>query len=187
MINQRGIDLIQSFEKCRLKSYQGAADKPGVFTIGWGHVITGHEVPDLFRPGQMMRDVEITQAQADFLFEQDLQKFMNGLRLRTPTESLQALNDDQKASMVSLVYNIGLAAFKEQSTFYKLLVAGNLDQIPDRGFKGWIHSNGGVTNGLIVRRAAEKALFLSDYGPYDLFVQNNNSAVLGKARKYLGV
>ena len=50
-ISQRGIDLIKSYEGCRLTAYVCPG---GVWTIGWGH--TGNDVYE----GQV-----ITQAEAD--------------------------------------------------------------------------------------------------------------------------
>ena len=59
-INETGIALIKRFEGCRLTAYKCSA---GVWTIGYGHTSGVHS-------GQA-----ITQAQADALLRQDLEKF----------------------------------------------------------------------------------------------------------------
>ena len=189
-INIRGIELIKAFEKCKLKSYHGAADAPGIYTIGWGHVITGHEQHthgfDLFRPGQMMRDVAITQQIADDLLKLDIEKTIKVLTMKIKKEQLETLNEDQFAALVSIVYNVGVGAFVRQSTFMKLLAAGaSMEKIANLGFKGWVYAGGRPVNGLIIRRAAEKALFLGDYGPMQQFMERRTNLVT-TAKRYLG-
>ncbi len=184
-VNDRTVQLIQSFEKCRLKAYQGAADAPGVYTIGWGHVLTGHEVPDLFRVGQMMRDVTITQQQADALFLNDIKTTVNGVNMRLEPEIASQLTDDQFGALVSLSYNIGLGGFNS-SKVKATINSGSIDKASDY-FKSWIRANGEVVNGLVRRRAAERALYQSDYQTLDYFLDNYGSATVTKAQQYLGL
>lgn len=191
MINQRGIDLIKSFEQCRLKAYHGAADADGVFTIGWGHVITGFEKDthgiELFRPGQRISECAITQQMADELFEADIKIFEKGLRLALNKEIMAKLSSDQFSAMASLVFNIGLGAFRNSSTLRKVLLeSGDVVAAGKKGFKGWIRSNNKVQSGLIRRRAAEMALYFSEYGAMDRFMHGGTKDV-PDARRYLGI
>lgn len=88
-INQDGLDLIKYFEGCRLKAY---LDVAGVPTIGWGH--TG---PDVFL-GQ-----RITQAKADRLLDEDLDRFEAAVEKLTGGVA----TDNQFAALVSFAYNVG--------------------------------------------------------------------------------
>lgn len=56
------IPFIQGFESCELTAYHGAADRPGLYTCGWGS--TGPDVT---------ADTVWTQAQADARFANDLE------------------------------------------------------------------------------------------------------------------
>ena len=55
-LSKQGADFIKSFEGCRLEAYHGAADRPGLYTIGYGHT------------GKVQKGQKITQAEADRLF-----------------------------------------------------------------------------------------------------------------------
>lgn len=193
VIDDRAVSLIKSFEKLRLKSYQGAADALDIYTIGWGHVLTGHEIPDLFKPGQMMQDVSITADQADQLFMNDIGVFIKGLQMRLSTDACSKLTDDQFGALVSFAYNIGLGGFgssqvmaqvnrgsiDEASNFFKSFVrSGAVD--PDTGRKP-------IVNGLVRRRAAERALYKSDYDMVDYFMNNSNATAINKAQTYIGL
>lgn len=61
-INDNCINLIKSFEGLSLKVYHGAADKPTVFTIGYGTI---KYPPDYVRGKSVaLGDPDITEAQA---------------------------------------------------------------------------------------------------------------------------
>jgi lysozyme len=148
-VSPRGRQLIQSFEGCRLRAYQ---DSGGVWTVGFGHV-------DGVVEGQ-----EIGQAQADRMFQQDVDRFAAGLNglIRAP------VSQDQFDALCSLAYNIGLGAFA-QSTLLKLLNDGNMEAAAQQ-FMVWIHVAGTVSPGLVRRRAAEAALFTRrDVMPKSIF------------------
>jgi GH24 family phage-related lysozyme (muramidase) len=139
-ISQLGVDLIQSFEDCRLEAYICPAGKP---TIGWGS--TGPHVS----LGQT-----ITQAEADALFKADLSKFEQGIRelVKVP------LTQPQYDALISFTYNCGLSAFKK-STLLKLLNAGKFGQAADE-LRKWVKAKGKTLPGLVRRREAERELFL---------------------------
>jgi lysozyme len=181
-LNSRAIELIQHFESRRLKAYHGEADAPGVFTIGWGHVITGNEVPDIFKPGNLMRDVVITESQAEELFANDIDRFIKGVYMRL-NEKRNQLTEDQLGAIVSLAFNIGLGNFAISAVKKTINMAEIKDAV--HGFKSWIRSAGEIRNGLIRRRAAEAALFNSDYSTMTFLLNNSNPATIKRAIEYL--
>jgi len=143
--SQNGIDLIKRFEGLELESYQDIA---GIWTIGYGH--TGPEVGP---------DQQITASEAEALLRHDLisrEKGVNRL-VRVP------LNQNEFDALVSFVYNVGLGAF-ERSTCRRRLNNGN--RVGAAEALTWFNKatvNGVLVEvrGLTIRRAAEKALFLT--------------------------
>lgn len=152
-INSAGLDLVKSFEGCRLVAYDDLdpnkvlqkGDKPrGTLTIGYGH--TG---PDVFI-GQ-----KITAEEAQALLEGDLDEAEGGV------ESLATvkLSDNEFAALVSLAFNIGLGNFGSSTLLRKLNAGDKL--AASQEFARWNKSKGKVQAGLTRRRAAEAALFLT--------------------------
>lgn len=142
--NQKGVALIKSYETLRLHAYPAtkAEEAQGLYTIGYGHA----GVP---------KGMVITEAQAEEMLKQDLAKFEKGV-----AEAVQVqLTPDQFAALVSLAFNIGVGAF-QKSTLVRLLNkrdwAGAANQ-----FGAWIKQGDVILEGLVLRRAAEKALFLA--------------------------
>jgi len=73
------------------------------------------------------------------------------------------LNDNQKTSLASLIYNIGETRFKE-SNAYKYLIDNNLEDFKYEAFnseQGFVKSKGKKLKGLVNRRQKEKELFES--------------------------
>lgn len=138
-INQAGLDLIKSFEGCRLEAYQ---DIVGIWTIGYGHVSAD------VHPG-----LTITQAQADDLLAKDLKRFEDGVSALCPQ-----VNENQFSALVCLSYNIGLSNLKS-STLLKKLNVGDVSGAADQ-FLVWDKAGGKPVAGLLRRRQAERALFL---------------------------
>jgi lysozyme len=140
-INDTGLGLIKSFESCKLKTYK---DIKGILTIGWGH--TGEDVtPDLI----------ITQDDADYLLEQDLQWFENGVDSLVGDKA----NDNQFAALISFSYNLGLKTL-QGSTLLRDFLAGDVQAAADQ-FVLWDHAGGVEVPGLLRRRQAERDIFLS--------------------------
>jgi len=145
------IDLIKSFETCRLTAYMPTAkDRP---TIGWG--TTGPDV----RMGMTW-----TQGHADARFERDLADFATGV-----THELQGkpTTQGQFDALVSFAYNVGLdddadtiAEGLGDSTLLKRHLAGDYAGAAAQ-FALWNKQAGVVLGGLTRRRAAERALYLS--------------------------
>ena len=139
-ISRRGINLIKRWEGCKLRAYR---DVKGVLTIGWGTT----------DPKYAFDGNEITQAQADHLFMQDVLKFQREIAPLIKVEVAQAHWD----ALISLAYNIGSGAFG-RSTLLRLLNQGNYAGAQGQ-FSRWIYSGGKVYQGLVNRRADEAQVF----------------------------
>jgi len=140
--SERAIDLIKRFESCRLKAYQ---DSAGVWTIGWGTTGKGIQF-----------GLTITQRTADYLLMAHVLDI--GLELTYLFEN--KLKQYEFDALVCFIYNIGIGAFKK-STMYKLLREGKKNAASHE-FDKWVYAGGQKLNGLVKRRAAEKAMFCND-------------------------
>lgn len=139
-ISNKGVNIIKYFEKFSAKAYR-ALKTEKYLTIGYGHY--GRDVA----PSDT-----ITLAEAENLLKYDIQTF------EVPINELNIeLEQHQYDALVSLVYNIGLDAFKK-STFRKKLLAKDFDSAPIE-FSKWVYSGGSFSNGLAKRRFAEAKLF----------------------------
>ncbi len=141
---KKGIDLIHSFEQCRLEAYPDPGSKNGEpYTIGWGS--TG--------PG-IVRGTRWTQAQADERFQKDLTKFSEGVvRLLAGARTTPWQFD----ALVSFAYNVGLNALGN-STLLRKHKAGDFEGAAQE-FLRWVNNDGKRMKGLVSRRAAEAALY----------------------------
>ena len=140
-INMAGLELIKSFEGCRLTAYKCPA---GVWTIGYGH--TGPDV----KSGKT-----ITFTEAEQLLKGDLDKFEDGVEKGIGTA---AVTENQFAAMVSLAFNIGLGGFLK-STVLRMHKAGKYE-LAANAFLLWINGGGRQLPGLVRRRKAERTLYL---------------------------
>lgn len=136
-INETGIALIKRFEGCRLTAYKCSA---GVWTIGYGHTSGVHS-------GQA-----ITQAQADALLRQDLEKFERYVNSTAYVPITAQLNENQFAALVSFAFNCG------QGNLKRLCAGRNTVQIA-AAMPQYCKAAGRKLPGLVQRRAAEVALF----------------------------
>ena len=139
-ISQKGIDLIKSFEGCRLTSYKCPA---GVLTVGYGH--TGSDVH---------AGMTISQNEADRLLKMDLIVHCNNVSglVKVP------LNQNQFDALVSFEYNVGYGALAG-STLLRLLNARDYKGAGGQ-FGRWVYGGGKILPGLVRRRKAETLLFL---------------------------
>ena len=133
-------ELIKSFEGLELESYLCPA---GIWTIGYGHT------------GNVRKGQKITKKEADELLDVDLSVFRKGVRnlVKVP------LNQNQFGALVSFAYNVGLGNLKT-STLLRLLNEGNYTGAADQLLR-WNKSKGKVLTGLVRRREAERAVFLT--------------------------
>jgi lysozyme len=138
-INQKGLDLVKSFEGCKLTAYQ---DSGGIWTIGYG--TTGANV---------VEGLTIDQTTAD--------KWLMDRLNQTGDEVFGyvhvPLNDNQFSALVSFAYNVGIGNFKH-STLLTLLSGGDYKSASDEFLK-WDKIKGVVYPGLLRRRLAEQTLF----------------------------
>lgn len=133
-------ELIKSFEGLELEAYLCPAD---VWTIGYGHT------------GNVKEGDSVTKAEAEALLEKDLAVFRNGV-----TRAVKVpLNENQFGALVSFAYNLGIGSL-QSSTLLKLLNAGDYAGAADQ-FLRWNKSKGKVLTGLVRRREAERAVFLT--------------------------
>ena len=138
--SQAGIDLITSFEGCRLTAYQ---DSVGVWTIGYGHTSGVY-------PG-----MTITEEEAIAFLRQDLKTAENAVN----NNVTYGINQSQFDALVSFTFNVGTGNFTS-STLLMKLNAGDVNGAANE-FDRWIYAGGQVLEGLVRRRAAEKQMFLS--------------------------
>ena len=68
--------------------------------------------------------------------------------------SLGTLTQGQLDSLVSFVFNVGIANFNN-STLKKKVIANRFDKSIGKEFKRWIYSKGKVLQGLVKRREWE--------------------------------
>lgn len=150
--------LCKKWEGCELKAYKDAA---GVWTIAYGH--TGDDVYE---------GLEITQAQADALFEKDAAKHCKALNKRLDLLGI-ALNQNRFDAVLDMVYNLGVDMVlpvnkkDKPSTFCGALCAGNyakaaeymltFNKITDPKTGKKVEKKG-LTN----RRKAERELFVKE-------------------------
>jgi lysozyme len=143
--NAAGLSLIRQAEGLRLRAYLCPAN---VWTIGIGTTV----YPD---GRKVQRGDKCTEQQADRYLAHDLQEFERAVAAMVTVP----LTGNQFASLVSLAYNVGIGALRG-STLLRLLNAGDYVNAANQ-FLRWNRGGGRVLPGLVKRRAAERALFLS--------------------------
>lgn len=139
-ISDQGIALIKEFEGCELTAYVCPA---GVLTIGVGH--TGRDV----HAGQT-----ITEEEADELLRKDLETFE-----RCVNNYVGPVTQSQFDALVSFAFNLGCDALRNSTLLRKLNDGDDVGAADE--FGKWVKAGGKVLPGLVRRREAEKALFLS--------------------------
>lgn len=142
-ISQTGIHLIKYWEGFRGQLYQ---DANGNWTIGFGHLCNPLEVVR-YRKG-------ITQEQAEWIMKKDLAVVLKQL------EPLN-LNQNQFDALCSFIYNKGQGNFR-RSDLLKHIQQKNFVAAGEEFLnKKWSQAkNGKVLVGLLLRRKAERALFV---------------------------
>ena len=144
---QRGVDLIKEFEGLRLTAYR---DSVGVLTIGYGH--TNNTASASQYP--VYSGQTITREQAETILKADLITYENGVNTYIDYD----VNQNQFDALVSFSYNLGVGTLQRSDLRTKLNrgdVLGAADE-----FDLYIYAGGNILQGLVRRRAAEKALFL---------------------------
>ena len=138
-ISQKGIDLIKTFEGCKLFAYR---DSVGIPTIGYGHT------------KDVKMGMSITQKQAEEFLKGDIkpvERLLNGMGINYTQNQFDALT--------SWIFNLGEGNFKK-STMYKNIVERKSDvEITDQMVK-WVNAGGRPLLGLKKRRVAEANMFI---------------------------
>ncbi|AOL24368.1 Phage-related lysozyme (muramidase), GH24 family [Erythrobacter litoralis] len=155
-IGAEGIAIIKRFEGCaRLRSdglveaYPDPASGDEPWTIGWGATGERIEPDSLIEPGTVW-----TQAQCDARLETDLERYAAEVtRAIGAAPTTQAQFD----ALLSFHYNTGAI---RRATLTRLHCAGDHAGAA-REFARWNKAAGRVMKGLVRRRAAEAALYLS--------------------------
>lgn len=143
-ITKDGINLIKAFEGFESEIYLDAADLP---TIGYGHLIRKGE-HKIFENG-------ISEAAGEALLIKDVLAAENAvLRLINVP-----LTDGQFDALVSFTFNLGGGAL-QRSTLRRKVNREEHEDVP-REFLRWVWAGGRKLRGLVRRREAEVALYLS--------------------------
>jgi lysozyme len=166
-LSKAGADLMHRFEGCRNKPYLCPAH---IWTIGYGHVLYQEQIrlPMVRVEGKdiaMIRkemplkseDSRVwSKEEIEKLFADDIASFERGvLRLVPGVVGKQGAFD----ALVSISFNFGLGNL-QRSTIRIKANRGDWDGAAD-AFRAWTKGGGKVLPGLVKRREAEIALFLS--------------------------
>ena len=167
-LSKAGIDLMHQFEGCRNKPYLCPAH---IWTIGYGHVlyqeqirlpvvrVEGKETPMIRKEMPLKpEDNRVwTKEEINELFRTDVATFERGvLRLVPGVVGRQGSFD----ALVSISFNFGLGNL-QRSTIRMKANRGDWEGAAE-AFMVWTKGGGKELPGLVRRRKAEKALFLSD-------------------------
>ena len=137
--SSNGLNLIKKFEGCKLTAYKAVSTEK-YYTIGYGHY--GADVK---------AGMAITQTQADAYLVQDVAGAESAV---SAYDGTYHWNQNQFDALVSFTYNCGSGNLKTLVDSGKRTVAEISAKIP-----AYNKSSGKVLNGLVTRRAEEKALF----------------------------
>ena len=155
--SEKGIQLIKHFEGCHLKPYLCPAL---LWTVGYGHVLYPEQnrLPLAQRKSYNLKIEHFRnweQSEVDALLKQDLQRFERGV-LRYITVPLKQNEFD---ALVSFSFNLGLGCF-QRSTVRSAFIRGDKKRAGEVLLK-YCYAGGRRLKGLIRRRIAEHALFMS--------------------------
>jgi lysozyme len=166
-LSQAGADLMHRYEGCRNRPYLCPAH---IWTIGYGHVLYQQQI----RLPMMKKEGESVQIRKEYpladsdnrvwskeeinaLFATDVASFERGvLRLVPGVSGRQGAFD----ALVSFAFNAGLGNLQRS----QIRIRANRGEWEGaaESLMDWTKGGGRVLPGLVKRREAEKALFLSD-------------------------
>ena len=147
-INERGIEMVKSFEGLALRPYVCAG---GVNSVGYGATRSSTGGPI----GLDMEPISEAEAEAEALLIRDLESSEGWVSRLIKT----ALTENQYSALTSFTFNVGAGALQRSTLRMKLNRSeyqGAADEFPK-----WRIAGGRILAGLVRRRAAEKALFLA--------------------------
>ena len=131
---------LKEFEGLRLEAYKCAGGK---WTIGYGHTKGVRE------------GMRIDERTASRLLEEDVEYFESFLAKEPYAEDI---TQSQWDSLVSFIFNLGIANFEGSTLRKKILRDIDNPTIPDE-FRRWVYSKGKVLKGLVVRREWEAQMY----------------------------
>jgi lysozyme len=149
-INKEALDLIKEFEGFRAKAY---VDPVGIWTIGYGTTAEAGVGISPKKGDTMTRD------EAEWYLQKAVDKFA----AQIAPKIIRPINANEFGAFVSLAYNIGPGAFGG-STALRKFNAGDKRGAADAILlwnKGTVKGKKVVLKGLVRRREAERALFLT--------------------------
>jgi len=165
-LSKAGEDLMHRFEGCRNRPYLCPAD---IWTIGYGHVLYQEQIrlPVVTdKPNVVIRkkfslrqeDNRVwSKEEINDLFKKDVATFERGvLRLVPGVIGRQGSFD----ALVSISFNFGLGNL-QRSTIRMRANRGDWEGAAE-AFRAWTKGGGKVLPGLVKRREAEIALFLTE-------------------------
>lgn len=137
-------------EGAKLHAYQ---DSIGVWTIGIGHTSAAG-------PPVVTKGLTIGSEECDRIFARDVVQYEDAVNKAVKVR----INQNQFDALTSLCFNIGVGNFNKASLVRKLN-SGDTIGAAD-GFLAWNRAGGKVLQGLVTRRAGERAQFLEVFhGP----------------------
>jgi len=156
-ISPTGIKLIQHFEGYRDRPYRCPA---GLWTIGYGHVMYPEQLRQKIEerkayPLAAADNRKFTQEEIHAYLVHELVGYERGVQRLCGS----MLTQSQFDALVSFAFNVGLGAL-QRSIIRQKIKRSEWKQAAD-GFLKYINSGGQVLAGLVRRRQAERALFLS--------------------------
>lgn len=165
-VSKAGEDLMHFFEGYRNKPYRCSA---AIWTVGWGHAMYADQLslPNVRKEGYtglIRSDYQLkgednrvwSKEELVDLFKVDINSFERGvLRLSPNLVGHQSKFD----AVVSFAYNAGLGNY-QRSTIRMKVNRGDWEGAAE-AFMSWTKAGGKEVAGLVKRRKAEVALFLS--------------------------
>ena len=165
-ISDKGEHLMHFFEGYRNKPYRCSA---AIWTVGWGHAMYADQLrlPNVRKEGytgltrgdyQLKEGDNRVWSKEELveLFKVDIDSFERGvLRLSPNLAGHQSKFD----AVVSFAYNAGLGNY-QRSTIRMKVNRGDWEGAA-KAFMSWTKAGGKEVKGLVKRRTAEVALFLS--------------------------
>ena len=146
-VSENCLKIIKEFEGFSHKSYYATdhEKKMGICTIGYGTTVLENKVIPIGK--------KITEKEA----ENYLKKDVDDIYLKLHSYIKVDINQNQLDAIVSLVYNIGINAFKK-STLLKKLNNKDFEGAAEQ-FERWVYQDGKILKGLVERRKKEKEIF----------------------------
>lgn len=149
-VSVRGRAFIKQWEGLRLKPYICAG---GWSTVGYGHVIVPTDsriVPGIHVDG-------ITPNEAEYFFDRDVARAESALSSLIEPR----LTQSQVDALGSFTFNLGAAAL-QRSTLRRRINRGESPQRCAAEIVRWVFASGVRVRGLVLRREAERRMYLSD-------------------------